>query len=200
MLPLVPTLSLRAFPRLATWARHLALMAIGSLFLALMAQVRIPLPFTPVPLTGQTFAVLLIGATYGVRLGAATIALYLLEGALGLPFFAGGRSGLTALLGPTGGYLLGFVLAAAVTGALAERGLERSWRTSWLPFLLGNLAVYLIGLPWLAFWLGSWEKALLGGFFPFLLTDALKAAAAALVTPLAWQLTGSHTTPEAPVQ
>ena len=103
-----------------------------------MAQVRIPLPFTPVPITGQTFAVLLVGAVLGSRRGAASLLLYLMQGLVGLPFFAGGTSGLAILLGPTGGYLVGFIVAAYLVGLLAARGLDRRIPSALLAFLAGE--------------------------------------------------------------
>lgn len=185
-----PSLSARCFPRLAAWQREAGLVLIGSLFVALFAQVRIPLPFTPVPITGQTFAVLLVGAALGARRGAAALTLYLLEGALGLPFFAGGMGGWHVLSGATAGYLFGFVPAAYVTGWLAERGLERSVRTSFLPFLVGSLPIYLCGVAWLTVALGSLGRAITAGLLPFLPGDAIKLTAAALVLPAAWGLMG----------
>src|SRR5512139_60068 len=112
MTTLAHTLTTRAFPRLAAWLRDLVLIVGAVLLLSALAQVEIPLPFTPVPITGQTFGVLLIGAALGSRRAAASLLLYITEGAAGLPFFAGGGSGLRTLSGPTAGYLLGFVIAA----------------------------------------------------------------------------------------
>jgi biotin transport system substrate-specific component len=152
-----------------------------------MAQVRIPLPFTPVPITGQTFAVLLVGASLGSRRGAASLALYILMGTLGLPFFAGGASGLPALLGPTGGYLVGFIGAAFVVGYLAERRLDRKIRSVWLVFLAGELVIYLFGLPWLSLFVGI-HKVLIAGLLPFLPGDILKLVAATLAVPSLWKL------------
>ena len=187
MTALVPTLSTRYFPRTAAWLRDLLLITISALFVAALAQVRIPLPFTPVPLTGQTFAVLLVGAALGSKRGAASLALYTLMGAVGLPFFAGGASGLAYMSGPTLGYLVGFVIAAYVMGLLAERGLERSVRTSLVPFLAGTLVIYLFGAVWLAVLLGV-EQALTLGVLPFLVGDAIKLVLAALALPAAWRL------------
>lgn len=186
MTAFVPTLAERAFPRASAPVRDLLLVIGGSLLVAALAQVVIPLQ--PVPITGQTFAVLLVGAALGARRGAAALALYLVEGGLGLPFFQGGAHGLGYMFGATGGYLVGFVAAAFVTGWLAERGLERSLRTSLLPFLAGTLVIYLCGAGWLAMALGSVERALAAGVLPFLVGDALKAAAAALVLPAAWRM------------
>lgn len=187
MTTLVPTLSTRYFPRMAAWLRDLFLITISALFVAAFAQIRIPLPFTPVPLTGQTFAVLLVGAALGAKRGAASLALYTVMGALGLPFFAGGASGLAYMSGPTLGYLVGFVAAAYVIGLLAEQGLERSVRTSLVPFLAGTLVIYLFGAGWLAVLLGI-EQALTLGILPFLVGDAIKMVLAALALPAAWKL------------
>ena len=182
-----PTLTTRLFPRARAGWRDLGLVLAGTLFVALLAQVRVPLPFTPVPLTGQTFAVLLAAAALGSRGGAASLALYAALGCLGLPVFAGGAAGLAYALGPTGGYLLGFVIAAWVTGRLAERGLDRRLRTAWLPFLAGTLVIYLCGAGWLALSLGV-EKALALGVLPFLIGDVIKVGLAALALPAAWKL------------
>lgn len=183
---LAPTLTLRVFPRTSAWLRDLGLVLTGTLLTAALAQVRLPLPFTPVPLTGQTFAVLLVGAALGSQRGLASMALYLLLGGLGLPFFAGGQSGLAYLAGPTLGYLLGFIAAAWLTGRLAESGLERSLRTSLLPFLAGTLVIYACGAGWLALSLGV-QKALLLGVAPFVVGDLLKIALAGFVLPAAWK-------------
>ncbi len=185
---LAPTLSTRFFPRTSAWLRDLSLILAGALFVALFAQMEIPLPFSPVPITAQTFAVLLVGATLGSRRGAAALLTYLAEGALGLPFFAGGASGLRVLSGATAGYLFGFVLAAYVIGLLAERGLERNLRTSLLPFLVGTVIIYACGVTWLAILVGSLTKAITLGVLPFLIGDACKMIAAALALPFAWEL------------
>ena len=187
MTTLAPTLSTRYFPHTATWLRDLLLIFLGALLVAALAQVIIPLPFTPVPITGQTFAVLLVGATMGSKRGVASLALYTLMGAVGLPFFAGGDSGLAYLSGPTLGYLIGFVVAAYAVGTVAERGLERSVRTSLVPFLIGTLVIYIFGVGWLAILFGV-EKALTLGVLPFLVGDALKMVLAALALPAVWKL------------
>lgn len=188
MTTLAPTLTTRYFPRAASWMRDVFLIIIGSLFVAALAQVEIPLPFTPVPITGQTFGVLLVGAALGSKRGAASLALYLAEGAIGLPFFAGGAYGLSVLTGATAGYLLGFVVAAYIIGVLAERGLERSVRTSFLPFLVGTVIIYAFGVSWLAVVVGSFEKAVTLGLVPFLIGDIIKLVAAAIALPAAWNL------------
>lgn len=201
MLTLAPTLYTRALPRTSNWIRDLSLILLGSLFVALFAQIEIPiaplfaalfphieLPMELVPITGQTFAVLLIGALFGSRRGAATMIVYIIEGAAGLPFFAGGAFGIRVLTGATAGYLLGFIVAAYVIGLLAERGLERSVRTSIVPFLIGTLIIYLFGVTWLSIVLGSLSQGIQFGLLPFLIGDAIKLAAAALLLPGAWQL------------
>ena len=187
MTTLAPIIYTRTFSRAAGWLREVTLIVLGALFVAMLAQVRIPLPFTPVPLTGQTFAVLLVGALLGSKRGAASMLLYIALGALGLPVFAGGASGMAYLSGATLGYLIGFVLAAAVVGALAERGLERSIRTSILPFLVGTLIIYICGVTWLTIMLGSLSKAIAAGLLPFLVGDTIKLLAASLLLPGAWK-------------
>ena len=162
------------------------LMLLGSLFLAICAQVYVPLQ--PVPITMQTFGVLLLGMVFGARLGAATVALYLLEGAAGLPVFAEFKAGLPVLFGPTGGYLFGFVIAAWLVGSLAERGWDRGVLTTALAMLFGNVVLYVPGLIWLANLFGA-QIAIAQGLMPFLLVDVLKIALAALLLPAAWWVT-----------
>ena len=187
MTTLAPTLTTRYFPRTAAWLCDLALILSGVFFVAALSQVRLPLPFTPVPITGQTLGVLLVGAALGSRRGLASLGLYLLLGAVGLPFFAGGQHGLAYLTGPTLGYLLGFVISAWVIGRLAERGLERSLRTSLLPFLAGTMIIYIFGAGWLSFTMGL-QKAILLGVFPFLIGDVVKIILAGLMLPAVWKL------------
>jgi biotin transport system substrate-specific component len=188
MTTLAPTIYTRTFPHAASWLRDAVLILLGALFVAALAQIEIPLPFTPVPITGQTFGVLLVGAALGSLRGAASLASYLVMGMIGLPFFAGGAHGLSILIGATGGYLLGFVIAAYVIGLLAERGLERNVRTSLIPFLLGTIIIYIGGITWLTVVLGSFSKAITAGLIPFLIGDAIKLIAASLVLPGAWKL------------
>jgi biotin transport system substrate-specific component len=189
MTTLAPTLSTRFFPTTAAWLRDLILIVAGSLLVALFAQIEIPLK--PVPITGQTFAVLLIGAALGSKRGAAALALYLVEGIAGLPFFSGGARGFSIVTGATGGYLVGFVAAAYVIGLLAERGLERNVRTSLIPFLIGTAIIYMFGVSWLAVVLGSFSDAITFGLLPFLIGDAIKLVAAAVALPAAWKLAGA---------
>ncbi len=165
----------------------LSLVLFGSLLIALLAQVRVVLPFTPVPITAQTLGVLLIGAVLGSRRGAAAVIAYIVEGGLGLPFFAGGKAGLAVLMGPTGGYLLGFVAAAFVVGWLAERGLDRRVSTSMPLFVLGMAVIYAFGWLGLSRFVGM-EAALAGGVLPFIFGDIVKVALAAALLPAAWRL------------
>ncbi|MGH6933019.1 MAG: biotin transporter BioY [Dongiaceae bacterium] len=167
--------------------RWILLMAAGSLFIAACAQIAVPLQ--PVPITMQTFAILTIGAAYGWRLGAATVAAYLLEGAIGLPVFAEFKSGLPVLFGPTGGYLFGFVVAAAMVGWLAEQGWDRNILKTAIAMLAGNALIYVPGLVVLAAFVGG-DKVLESGLTPFLVGDALKLVLAACLLPLAWRIIG----------
>jgi biotin transport system substrate-specific component len=172
--------------RLARWF-DLGMIAAGSAAVGLAAQLEVRLPFTPVPLTGQPFAVLLVGALLGARRGALALVAYLAEGASGMPVFAGGAAGVAPLLGPTGGFLLGFVPAAFVTGALAERGWDRHVATTWAAMALGSTMIFLCGLPWLARFVG-WERVLELGLYPFVVGDVIKQGLAALALPGAWKL------------
>ena len=172
----------------------------GSLFVALCAQITVPL--WPVPVTGQTFAVLSVGLVCGWRVGGAALLLYLIEGALGLPFFAGGAGGWASVVGPSGGYIWGFVLAAALVGYLAERGWDRNVLRTAAALFLGNVVLYVPGLIWLAlFYAGpgqeyiaaagattAWGASINAGLLPFLLGDALKLALAASLIPAIWSL------------
>ena len=166
-----------------------ALVVFGSLLLAVSAQFKIPL--YPVPVTGQTLVVLLIGMTYGPRLGGITIAAYLFEGALGLPVFAGGAAGAAVLMGPTAGYLFGFLLAAIAMGYLAERGMGRTVVSTIAAMVIGNCVVYLCGALWLANFIG-FGQAIMMGVLPFLYGDALKLVVAAGLMPWAWRAVKSE--------
>ena len=175
----------------STIRRSVVLMVLGSALLTLSAKVSIP--FYPVPMTLQTLVVLALGLAYGWRLGVATVALYLLEGALGLPVFTGTPDkglGLAYMLGGTGGYLLGFLPAVAIAGWLGERGWDRSPWTTAAAMLLGNAAIYVPGLLWLGA-LYSWDKPIFAwGFAPFWLGDVVKIALAMGLLPLAWRALG----------
>src|SRR3954471_7730510 len=163
------------------FVRSFALVIGFSLLTALSAQVIIPLPWTPVPITGQTFAVLLTGALLGSRLGALCMIAYLIEGASGLPFFAAGGSGLQRLLfSPTSGYLLSYTAAAFVVGLLAERGWDRRFLTAAAAMALGSLVILLGGWAWLARFVSP-AAAFQAGVAPFLIGDVVKIALAAAV-------------------
>lgn len=163
------------------------LVVAGSLLVALLAQFAVPLPFSPVPVTGQTLAVLMVGMLLGSRRGSLALLTYLAEGAVGLPVLAGGAAGLARLTGPTGGYLIGFVAAAFLVGWLAERGWDRRPGTTLLAMLLGNAVIYVCGLPWLAHFVGG-ERVLSLGLLPFLAGDLGKALLAMVLLPWGWQL------------
>ena len=168
----------------------------GSWLVALLAQIEIKLPFTPVPITGQTLGVLLVGASLGTGLGAASMLLYLAQGALGLPFFSGGGSGaeFLRLSAVTGGYLWGFVAAAAVVGALAEREWDRSVRSSIGAMFLGEVVLYAVAIPWLMQALDvSLSRALELGLAPFVVGDTIKLLAAAGLLPLDWRAVRNRT-------
>lgn len=159
----------------------------GSLLLALSAQIAIPLPFSPVPITGQTFAVLVVGMLFGRWRGAAAVLAYLIEGCAGLPVFAEGKAGLAVLLGPTGGYLVSFVPAAFLVGYLAEKGWDRKIPTTFLAMILGNVIIFGLGAGWLGKFVGT-DKALSLGVYPFLIGDAVKIGLATFALPGAWKL------------
>jgi biotin transport system substrate-specific component len=161
------------------------LMLVGSWLIALAAQIQIPL--WPVPVTGQTFAVLLVAALLGSRRGAASVGLYLAQGAIGLPFFAAGAAGWSVLVGPTAGYLFGFLLAAYGVGWLAEHGWDRQVGTAVIAMVLGNVVIYICGLLWLAQFL-SLPQLFSAGLLPFIPGDVLKIVLAALALPGAWRL------------
>jgi biotin transport system substrate-specific component len=193
---------IRIGERISSRTRHIALIAAGALLVALSANISIPIPGSPVPITGQTFAVLLVGGALGSRRGVLATLLYVVMGLL-LPVYADHRQGIAIIgslkegqlvLGATGGYLLGFVVASGLVGRLAELGWDRSLIGALAALAIGNLAIYLIGVPWLmaatGFDLGT---ALDKGVIPFLLGDALKLALAAGLFPLAWWAVGRNT-------
>ena len=186
-----PTLSEALWPNPTTGVRVVEALAF-SLLTALCARIQIPLPFTPVPLTGQTFAVLLSGALLGSRWGTISMAFYLAEGLGGLPVFAGGAGGIALLLGPTGGYLLGFLPAAWMTGTLAERGWDRSPWTAAAMMLIGSLFIFAVGLAGLARFVSP-SQLLFLGLFPFIPGDILKACFAAAALPVGWKFLNRKT-------
>jgi biotin transport system substrate-specific component len=189
--PLRSTLASTLWPvdgEVAGAMRAVALAVAGTLLLTLSAKLKVP--FYPVPMTMQSRVVLVIGATYGWRLGAATVALYLVEGALGLPVFADTPErgiGLPYMMGPTGGYLVGFVLAAGVVGWLAERGWDRSIALTFAAMAVGHAVLFAAGFAWLATLIGP-EKAWTLGVVPFALATLLKTALGAALVPALWSL------------
>ena len=185
-----PTLAGALWPEQAATGQRLAratlLALIGTAVMTLSA--RLSVPFWPVPMTMESLAVLVIGAAFGLRLGAATLALYLVEGGLGLPVFAGTPMqgiGLAYMMGPTGGYLLGFVAAAAIVGFFAERGADRSTPQLLGAMALGHLVLFAFGFGWLAHLMGA-KIAWVAGVQPFILGTLVKTLLAALVVPAAW--------------
>jgi biotin transport system substrate-specific component len=185
--------SLRAtvFPR--STALTQALFVIGGVgFISLLAQVAIPVPGSPVPVTGQTLAVLLIGTTYGARLGLMTFATYLLAGVAGAPIFApsgaSANHGLDRLLGATGGYLFGMLVASFLLGYLADRKADQKFKTSFPALLLGDAVIFFFGLTWLHYSLElSWSATFAAGLTPFIFGEMLKIAITATSLPLVWR-------------
>jgi biotin transport system substrate-specific component len=176
-------------------ARLVLLAVLGSLLTAISAQIQVPM--FPVPMTMQPFAVIVIGAALGARLGFASLLLYIIEGAAGLPVFAGFGAGPAILLGPTGGYIIGFALAAGAVGWLAERGWDRSVLATVAAMTIGMAVLYIAGLAWLTHWIAAAkglsvssaaQAAFMAGALPFLIGDAVKIVLAALVLPGAWRL------------
>jgi biotin transport system substrate-specific component len=180
--------------RLAVWPRprllaHLALVAGGASLIAIAAQISFRLPFTPVPITGQTFAVLLVGASYGTVLGGTSALLYVALGIAGAPVYAHGGSGWAVITSASGGYLASFPLVSALTGFFAELNWDRRFSSAVGAMLTGNTLVYLVGLPWLAVVLHTnFEKTLELGLYPFVPGDLLKVYLAAAALPAAWAL------------
>ena len=185
--------------RISARARNAALVVAGAVFIALTANFWIPIPGSPVPLTGQTFSVLLVGGALGMRRGILATSLYLVIGFF-LPVYAEQATGVariasvdggTLVLGPTGGYLLGFVVASGVVGRLAELGWDRNLLGAVGAMAIGNVIIYVFGLPWLMAATGlSVADTIQAGLTPFLITDLIKLAIAAGVFPLAWWVVG----------
>jgi biotin transport system substrate-specific component len=182
---------IRVGERMGTRLRHIALIAIGALFIFLTAKIAIPVPGSPVPITGQTFGVLLVGGALGFRRGAASIAVYILIGLVGLPFFAEGKGGVSVILGATGGYLVGFLVAGSVVGRLAELGWDRRIIGALGAMAIGNVVIYLVGVPWLMA-VAHYDLAtgIAKGLTPFLVGDAIKLILAAAAFPAAWWIVG----------
>ncbi len=188
--------------RISSRTRHIALIVAGALLMALSANISIPVPGSPVPITGQTFSVLLVGGALGARRGVLATLLYLVLG-LFLPVYADHKQGMAIIgsikdgqfvLGATGGYLIGFVVAAGLVGRLAELGWDRALGGALAAMAIGNLVIYALGVPWLMASVG-WDlaTALDKGVVPFLLGDAVKLALAAGLFPLAWWVVGRST-------
>ncbi len=174
--------------------KRIVLVIAGIFALAVAAKIKLPIPPSPVPVTMGTFAVLTIGAAYGPRLGLVTIIGYMLIGALGFDIFANSSAeanGLTYMMGGTGGYLVGYVLATLAMGYLARIGWDRNVFKMGASMLIGNAMIYIPGILWLGF-LYTWDKPILAwGLTPFLIGDAMKLALAALIVPALWKLIGS---------
>jgi biotin transport system substrate-specific component len=180
------TLAAALWTRTTTSRLHQVLLVVlGTVLLAISAQIQVP--FWPVPMTMQTFMVLIIGATYGWRLGAATMIAYIVEGVVGLPVFAQFSAGAHVMAGPTAGYLVGFIAAALVTGYLAERGFGRNLATALVSFAVGTVVIFALGLAWLASLIGV-EAAITHGLMPFILSEPTKVALATLLLPTCWKL------------
>ena len=170
-----------------SWIYKLFLVLIGTLLMTLSAKIQIP--FYPVPMTMQTFAVLVIAMTFGLKLGSLTILLYILEGAIGLPVFAGTPIkgiGLTYMAGPTGGYLFGFIVATFTLGYLAENGFDRSFLSTFISMLIGTLLIFLCGFVWLSSLIGL-EKAIQFGVLPFIWSELFKIGLATAILPTCWR-------------
>jgi biotin transport system substrate-specific component len=181
------TLRLAVFPR-PTLLTDALLVVSGTALVALAAQISVKLPFTPVPITGQTFAVVLVGASLGAIRGAASLTLYFLVGILGAPVYAHRDHGWDVITSASGGYIVGFVLAAAVTGFLAEQKWDRRFSSAVGAMLTGNVIIYLVGLPWLAVVLDTnLETTLEDGLYPFVPGDLFKLYCAAALLPAAWR-------------
>jgi biotin transport system substrate-specific component len=182
------TLRLAVFPRTGLLADVLLVLG-GAALVALSAQIEIPLSFTPVPITGQTFAVLLVGASLGTVRGVASLGVYLAAGLVGAPVFAGGEGGAEWISGATGGYLAGMLVAAGVTGWLAERDWDRRFSSALAALLTGNVIIFALGLVWLARVAGiGLQETLVDGLYPFVVGEIVKVYLAGALLPTAWRL------------
>jgi biotin transport system substrate-specific component len=187
--PNAATLRLAVVPRTGLLTDTLLVLA-GTAIVSIAAQISISLPFTPVPVTGQTFAVLLVGASLGAVRGTSSLLLYLLLGIAGAPIYADHKHGWDVIVSASGGYIVGFVIAAALTGYLAERRhWDRKFSSAVSAMLTGNVIIYLVGLPWLAVVLNTnLEKTLEYGLYPFVPGDVFKLYIAAALLPGAWRV------------
>jgi biotin transport system substrate-specific component len=187
MRPEAATLRFAFFPR--SLAIDAALVTGGAALVAITAQYEIKLWFTPIPITGQTFAVLLVGASLGAWRGASSLLLYFLVGLAGAPVYSGGDGGVEIVRGATGGYLVGFIVAAALTGWLAQRQWDRRFNSAVAAMLSGSVVIYVFGLPWLARTANlDLEGTLEAGLYPFVVGDLLKLYLAGILLPAAWKL------------
>lgn len=188
MTPIAPTLSVALWPTrqepVHAWTRRICLTTAGVV--ALVAAAKVQIPFWPVPLTLQTMVIMVISLGYGFRLGSTTMLGYLLLGAAGAPVFASG-GGIAYMIGPTGGYLAGFLLATVVVGLLGDRGWGKTVLTTITAQLLGLSLVFACGVTWLAYLIGL-DKALAGGLYPFLAGEGVKMMLATAALPLVWRL------------
>ena len=185
----ISTISLRSaiFPR-SSALNNVLFVTIGTLFIGGLAQIALPIPGSPVPVTGQTLGVLLIGTSYGALLGYSTLLTYLLVGLAGAPVFANGGHGLSRLTGPTGGYLVGMLVASLVVGMLAGRRWDQRLRTALPTILFGDAIIFFFGLLWLHEFTGkSWSWTLAAGFTPFVIGEVLKIAIAGTSLPIVWR-------------
>ena len=167
---------------------EVALIMTGSILIAASAQIRFYLPNTPVPVTLQTLTVLLIAAVLGSWRGVAAVVTYIAAGSLGLPFFAGLKGGPITLLGPTGGYLLGFVVAAGLVGWMAKRKVYYNLLSAIPMFLAGQVVIYVFGTIWLSQFVGSISQALTVGVLPFIPGDIIKVVVGILILPTTWRI------------
>lgn len=185
-----PASSLRAslLPR-SSVLTNATLVAGGTLFLAALAQISIPIPGSPVPVTGQTLGVLLIGTSYGTGLGLATFAMYLLAGIAGAPVFAGATHGIEKITGATGGYLIGMMVATFLLGILAKRQMDQRFLTALPTMLIGTLTIFTFGLFWLHHFTGNdWDWTISAGLVPFIFGEILKIIVAGTSLPVVWRL------------
>ena len=185
----IATTTLRAtvFPR-STVMTKAGFVIAGVAFLSLLAQIAIPVPGSPVPVTGQTLGVLLLATSYGATLGTTTFLFYLLVGALGVPVFANGGSGLDRIVGATGGYLVGMLLTSALLGYLGGRKWDQKFKTALPAMLIGNVLTFALGLLWLKQFTGKdWAWTISAGFTPFIIGEILKIAIAGTSLPIIWQ-------------
>jgi biotin transport system substrate-specific component len=178
-----------AFISRTTVVTQISLILGGTIFLAAMAQISFPLPGSPVPFTGQTLGVLLLGTAYGASLGFSTVAFYLLMGIAGAPIFASGSHGFEKIAGATGGYLVGMLISSLVLGALAGRKWDQKIKTVIPTMIIGNVIIFTFGLFWLHQYSGqSWSWTIEKGLTPFILAEFIKIAIASTALPAVWRL------------